>query len=109
MYKNLTVLKCTVLNRGNTPNRVVVTPLNLPRTHFFNCVTVLTELYGLKMTIRGNCMLITTLHLLETHIFKCLTVLTELITGYCVTVLTPIYRRSLTQLTDIVNLEELYV
>ena len=75
MYKILTVLKGTVLKWGNTPKRVTITPLYLPRTHFFNWVTVLTEL----------------------------------ITEYCVTVLTPIYRRSLTQLTDSVDLEELYV
>ena len=75
MYKILTVLKGTVLKEGNTPNRVMVTPPYLLETHFFNCVTVLTEL----------------------------------IIEYCVTVLTPIYRRSLTQLTHSVHEEELYV
>ena len=75
MYKILTVLKGTVLKWGNTPNWMTITPLYLLETHFFNWVTVLTEL----------------------------------ITEYCVTVLTPIYRRSLTQLTHSVDLEELYV
>jgi len=109
MCKILTVLVCTRLNESNRVNHTKATPLHLLQTHFFNCVSVLTELYGLKRASRGHCMTITLLYLLEMHFFKYLTVLNELITGYCVTVLTPIYRRSLTQLTDTVHQEELYV
>jgi len=44
MRKKTTVLTGTVLNGGNTPNQMSTPLLYLLETHFFNCVTVLTEL-----------------------------------------------------------------
>ena len=44
MSKKTTVLTCTVLLRGNTPISFSSIPFYSLQTHFFNCVTVLTEL-----------------------------------------------------------------
>jgi len=44
MRKKTTVLTGTVLMRGNTPIALSPLPFYLLQTHFFNCVTVLTEL-----------------------------------------------------------------
>lgn len=44
MDKKLTQTKGTVINGGNTPTSLITTPLYSTETHFYNYVTVLTEL-----------------------------------------------------------------